>query len=169
MSQGMEARSLEMPRQENGQRVWRFVARLPYGLSGFVERRHGDERQGENVHVNASIYSSYIRFGCSLSCRACRATAPNAAVFIIPNPTSSANAAFKYVLPCPISTKSFQKRTEQQSLLLSRPPSPHHLIQISHLIIHNALQTSLRPAVHRRPLHRSLPQLLRIRESLRQL
>ena len=36
------------------------MARLLYGLSGFVERRHSDEMQGENVHVNASIYSSYV-------------------------------------------------------------------------------------------------------------
>ena len=44
-----------------------------------------------------------------------------------------------------------------------------YLIQESHLIIHNPLQPSLRTTVDRRPLQRSLPELLCIRESLRQL
>jgi hypothetical protein len=60
-------------------------------------------------------------------------------------------------------TKSKPLSTSTSCLSLSR------LIQISHLIIHNPLQSPLRPTVHRRPLPRPLPQLLGFRQSLRQL
>jgi hypothetical protein len=83
------------------------------------------------------------------------------------NQPSNACAAHVYRFarfPPKVSKNEWTKQVQSSVDLIS--PS---LIQISHLIVHDTLQTPLRPAVDRRPLLRPLPQLLSIRQSVRQL